>query len=92
MSLKGHIAFAICTIGGFQYVLRADDISTYKTPPPPVEAPAPLNASLGYSLTSEMPYLRRLETERSRPGHVPDAPLADFRHLREGKLLDGSSK
>jgi hypothetical protein len=92
MSLTGHFAFAVCVVGGFQYILRADDVPMYKSPPPPVEAPDPLNSSLGYSLTAETPYLARLETERARPTHVPHAPQSDFRHLREGKMIDGSKR
>lgn len=91
MSLKGHALFGVSVVGMIQYVLRSDDVPMYRSPPPPVEAPQPLPTSLGYSLTSETPYLARLETERKQPSHIPQVDIR-FEHLRTGGAVNGSQR
>lgn len=88
VSLKFHAIFAVGVVGSLEYLLRADDVPVYRAPAPPVEAPPPLPKSLGYTLTSESPYLKSLELEGAIPQHVPQKSFVNFEQLRTGKASD----
>lgn len=78
VSLKFHYVFVFSVVAFIQYVLRGHDDVAYHLPEPPVPAPPPLQRSLGYSLSREMPYWAAIETEESLPSHVPHRPVIDF--------------
>lgn len=82
LSLRAHGVIITGLLGLVLYVMRSSDDVAYHIAPPPVPAPPPLPKSLGYTLTSEMPYLQQLETEDSLPDHIPQKNVLNFTGLR----------
>lgn len=88
-SLNFHYVFFFSIIVLVEYIMRSTDSfqgdQHYHIADPPVPAPPPLEKTLGYSLTSEMPYLKSLELERTRPAHIPKKDGINLTNIREGK-------
>lgn len=87
-SLKFHAVFLVSIVGLVEYVFRSTDGFTARHfADPPVPPPPPMAKSLGYSLTSEMPHLKSLETEARVPAHLPQREGLNYKLLREeGKM------
>ncbi|CCW67795.1 unnamed protein product [Phytomonas sp. Hart1] len=85
LSLRMHILFIVSVLSFLEfYMIRSTDIEPYHIAPPPVRPPPPLARSLGYSLTSEMPYLQTLELEDRIPDHVPQKYSFNYAGVRSG--------
>lgn len=87
LSLKTHAVVIFGLLGLVLYVMRESDDVAYRIAPPPVPAPPPMPRSLGYTITSEMPYMKQLETEEAMPGHIPQKHSLNYSGIRTmGKM------
>ena len=86
-SLRTHLLYVCGVFAVHQYIVQGGSEHVYRAPDPPVEAPPPLNKSLGYSIASEMPYLKLMETEDHIPEHVPQKVSLSAVKLRQGIMM-----